>query len=137
MYIVVCDVQDQLQLVLYLVMKIWAGICDYLFCIWLCKFGQEFVIQQGLKKKTCVEGFSRVLKTQPKAYLQSRVLNAAQHRVYSRIFKNTAIGPRLQPRLHYLLWGPIDPIGTIRVRKAWAYGPIPSPRIRAYPRTIS
>ena len=37
----------------------------------------------------------------------------------------------------YKLWGPIDPIGTIRMGKGWAYGPIPSPRIRAYPRTIS
>ena len=35
------------------------------------------------------------------------------------------------------MWGPIDPIGTIRVGKGWAYGSIPSPRIRAYPRTIS
>ena len=35
------------------------------------------------------------------------------------------------------MWGPIDPIGTIRMGKGWAYGPIPSPRIRAYPRTIS
>ena len=35
-----------------------------------------------------------------------------------------------------LLWGPIDPIGTIRMEKGWAYGPIPSPRIKAYPRTI-
>ena len=37
----------------------------------------------------------------------------------------------------YILWGPIDPIGTIHLEKGWAYGPIPSPRIRAYPRTIS
>ena len=36
-----------------------------------------------------------------------------------------------------LLWGPIDPIGTTRVGKGWAYGPIPSLRIRAYPRTIN
>ena len=36
-----------------------------------------------------------------------------------------------------LLWGPIDPIGTIRVGKGWAYGPIASLRIRAYPRTIN
>ena len=35
------------------------------------------------------------------------------------------------------VWGPIDPIGTIRVGKGWAYGSIPSPRIRAYLRTIS
>ena len=35
------------------------------------------------------------------------------------------------------MWGPIDPIGTIRMGKGWAYGPIPNPRIRAYPRTIS
>ena len=32
--------------------------------------------------------------------------------------------------------GTIDPIGTIRMEKGWAYGPILSPRIRAYPRTI-
>ena len=36
-----------------------------------------------------------------------------------------------------LLWEPIDPIGTIRVGKNWAYDPISSPRIRAYPRTIN
>ena len=35
------------------------------------------------------------------------------------------------------MWGPIDPIGTIRMGKGWAYGPIPRPRIRAYSRTIS
>ena len=35
------------------------------------------------------------------------------------------------------LWGPIDPIGTIRVGKDWAYGPISSPRIRAYSRMIN
>ena len=35
------------------------------------------------------------------------------------------------------MWGPIDPIGTVRMGKGWAYGPIPNPRIRAYPRTIS
>ena len=34
------------------------------------------------------------------------------------------------------VWGSIDPIGTIRMRKGWAYGPIPSLRIRAYLRTI-
>ena len=33
--------------------------------------------------------------------------------------------------------GPIDPIGAIRMEKGWAYGLIPSPRIRAYPRTIN
>ena len=33
--------------------------------------------------------------------------------------------------------GPIDPIGTVRVGKGWAYGPISNPRIRAYPRTIN
>ena len=33
--------------------------------------------------------------------------------------------------------GAIDPIGTIRMGKGWAYGPIPSPRIRAYLRTIN
>ena len=37
----------------------------------------------------------------------------------------------------YSLWGPIDPIGTIRIGKGWVYGPIPSPRIRVYPRIIS
>ena len=36
-----------------------------------------------------------------------------------------------------IMWGPIDPIGTIRVGKGWAYGPISSPRIRAYPRMIN
>ena len=36
-----------------------------------------------------------------------------------------------------LLWGPIGPIGTICIRKGWAYGPIPSPRIRGYSRTTS
>ena len=35
------------------------------------------------------------------------------------------------------LWGPVDPIGTIRMGKGWAYGPISSPRRRAYPRTIN
>ena len=35
------------------------------------------------------------------------------------------------------MWGPIDPIGTIRIGKGWAYGPISSPMIRAYLRTIS
>ena len=35
------------------------------------------------------------------------------------------------------LWGLIDPIGTVRVGKDWAYGPISSPRIKAYPRTIN
>ena len=35
------------------------------------------------------------------------------------------------------MWGPIDPIGTIRMGKGWAYGPIPSPRIKAYPKMIS
>ena len=35
------------------------------------------------------------------------------------------------------LWGPIDPIGTVRVEKDWAYGPMSSPRITAYPRTIN
>ena len=33
------------------------------------------------------------------------------------------------------MWGPIDPLGTICIGKGWAYGPIPSPRIREYPRT--
>ena len=36
-----------------------------------------------------------------------------------------------------ILWGPIDPIGTIRMGRDWAYSPIPSLRIRVYPRTIS
>ena len=35
------------------------------------------------------------------------------------------------------MWGPIDPISTIRMGKGWAYGPISSLRIRAYLRTIS
>ena len=35
------------------------------------------------------------------------------------------------------LWGPIDPIGIVCIGKGWAYGPIPSPRIREYPRTTS
>ena len=35
------------------------------------------------------------------------------------------------------MWGPIDPIGIIRMGKGWAYGPIPNPRIRAYSRTIN
>ena len=35
------------------------------------------------------------------------------------------------------LWRPIDPIGTVRVGKDWAYGPMSSPRIRAYLRTIN
>ena len=33
--------------------------------------------------------------------------------------------------------GLIDPIGTIRVGKGWAYDPISSPRIRVYPRMIN
>ena len=37
----------------------------------------------------------------------------------------------------YILWGPIGPIGTICIGKGWAYGPLPSPRIRGYPRTTS
>ena len=37
----------------------------------------------------------------------------------------------------YILWRPIDPIGTIRIGKGWAYGPIPNPRIRKYPMTTS
>ena len=36
-----------------------------------------------------------------------------------------------------LIWGPMDPIGTIRVEKDWAYGPISNPKIKAYPRTIN
>ena len=36
-----------------------------------------------------------------------------------------------------LLWGLIDPIYTICIEKGWAYGLIPSPRIREYPRTTS
>ena len=35
------------------------------------------------------------------------------------------------------VWGLIGPIGTICIGKGWAYGPIPSPRIREYPRMIS
>ena len=35
------------------------------------------------------------------------------------------------------MWGPIDPLGTICIGKGWAYGPIPNPRIRKYPRTNS
>ena len=35
------------------------------------------------------------------------------------------------------MWGSIDPIGTICIGKGCAYGPIPSPRIREYPRTTS
>ena len=34
------------------------------------------------------------------------------------------------------MWRPIDLIGTIHMEKGWAYGPIPSPRIKAYLRTI-
>ena len=37
----------------------------------------------------------------------------------------------------YILWGPIDPISTIRVGKDWAYGLISSLKIRAYLRTIN
>ena len=43
--------------------------------------------------------------------------------------------PRLKIKI--ILWGPIDPTGTVRMGKGWAYGPTPSPRIRAYPRMIS
>ena len=39
--------------------------------------------------------------------------------------------------MKFILWGPIDPISTVHVEKDWAYGPISSPRIGAYPRTIS
>ena len=35
------------------------------------------------------------------------------------------------------LRGTIDPIGTICIGKGWVYGPIPSPKIREYPRTTS
>ena len=35
------------------------------------------------------------------------------------------------------MWGPIDPIGTIRMGKGWAYGPIPSSRIKVYLRMIN
>ena len=35
------------------------------------------------------------------------------------------------------MWGPIDPICTIYIGKGWAYGPIPSPRIREYLRMTS
>ena len=40
-------------------------------------------------------------------------------------------------KFYIILWGPIEPIGTIHMGKGWAYGPIPSPRIRAYPGTIN
>ena len=36
-----------------------------------------------------------------------------------------------------MLWGPIDPIGTIRMGKGWAYGPIPSPRIMTISEPLS
>ena len=36
-----------------------------------------------------------------------------------------------------IVWGPIDPIGTICIGNGWAYGPIPSPKIREYLRTTS
>ena len=39
--------------------------------------------------------------------------------------------------LYLLLWGPIDPIGTICIGNGWIYGPIPSPKIREYPRMTS
>ena len=39
--------------------------------------------------------------------------------------------------MKFILWGPIDLTGTIHVGKDWAYGPISSSRIEAYPRTIS
>ena len=51
-------------------------------------------------------------------------------------FTSVFIVPHNKPS-HLMLWGPIDPIGTIHLEKGWAYGPIPSPRIRAYLRTIS
>ena len=51
-------------------------------------------------------------------------------------FTSVFIVPHNKPS-HLMLWGPIDPIGTIHLEKGWAYGPIPSPRIRAYPRMIS
>ena len=35
------------------------------------------------------------------------------------------------------MWGPIDLINTICIREGWVYDPIPSPRIREYPRTTS
>ena len=40
-------------------------------------------------------------------------------------------------KLLLILWGSIDPIGTICIGKGWAYSPIPSPRIREYSRTTS
>ena len=46
------------------------------------------------------------------------------------------LGAEISVDLWYL-WGPIDPMGTIHMGKSWAYGLIPNPRIRAYPRTIS
>ena len=39
--------------------------------------------------------------------------------------------------LQQLLWEPIDLIGTICIGKGWAYGLIPSPRMREYLRTTS
>ena len=36
-----------------------------------------------------------------------------------------------------MLWGPINPLSTICIEKGWAYGPIPSLRIKGYPRTNS
>ena len=35
------------------------------------------------------------------------------------------------------MWGSIDPIGAICIGNGWAYGPIPNPRIREYPKTTS
>ena len=49
---------------------------------------------------------------------------------------STTLGA-LDENFKWGLWGPIDPIGTIHLEKGWAYGSIPSPRIRVYPRTIS
>ena len=45
--------------------------------------------------------------------------------IYKKIFTKSVI------------WGSIDPLGTICIGKGWAYGPIPSPRIKEYPRTNS
>ena len=40
-------------------------------------------------------------------------------------------------KLLLILWGSIDPIGTICIGKGWAYSLIPSPNIREYSRMTS
>ena len=48
------------------------------------------------------------------------------------------LGERGNTKSHSsILWGPIDPIGTICIGKGWTYGLIPSPRIREYLRMTS